>query len=120
VKRPFERSRDSLEDITCLRCLQPKPARDLDRLLWCKECVVKARRRAARRGWIAGTALAVVLGLYIGLVIRPDLSLIPALWVATLLIAFYLGARVTRELLFGLDRVRNRPAAEAVPPSPKE
>ena len=120
MNRPSDRSRDSLEDFTCVRCLQPKPARNLDRLLWCDECVTKARLRAAARGWIAGGGFALLLALYIWFVIQPDLSLIPAAWAATLLIAFYLGARVTRELLYGLDRARNHPAAEAVPPTPKE
>jgi hypothetical protein len=53
-------------------------------------------------------------------VIQPDLSLIPAAWAATLFIAFYLGARVARELLFGFERATNRRAAEAVPPSSPE
>jgi hypothetical protein len=116
----FESGRDSLDELSCVRCLQPKAARNLDRLLWCDDCVAKARRRSARRGWIAGGVAAVLLGLYVWLVIQPDLSLIPGAWVATLLIAFYLGTRVTRELLFGLERAQNRSGEEAVPPTPKE
>jgi hypothetical protein len=82
--------------------------------------VASARARAARLGWIAGAGFTVALAIYIWFVIQPDLSLIPAAWLATLLIAFYLGARVARELLFGFERTRNRPAAEAVPPFLKD
>ncbi len=70
------------------------------------------------RGWISGGILALVLGLYIWLVIQPDLTLIPSAWAATLLVAFYLGARVAREFFYGLDRMTNRRAAEAMPPGP--
>lgn len=107
------------DDVTCVRCLEVKPVKELDRLLWCEECLASARRRAMRRGVTAGGLLALVLGLYIGLVIRPDLSLIPAAWVATLVVAFYLGSRVAREFFFGVERIRNRPAVEASPPGPE-
>jgi len=117
---PAGRNRDSLEELTCVRCLQPKPGRELDRLLWCAGCVTKAKARAAKRGWLAGGIFALLLALYIWVVIRPDLSLIPAAWIATLFIAFYLGARVARELLFGFERALNRSAAEAEPPSLQE
>ena len=104
------------EEVTCVRCLEVRPIEDLDRLLWCEECIRSARRRAARRGWMAGAGLAGFLALYIWLVIQPDLSLIPSAWIATLVVAFYLGGRVARELLFGVDRVMNRRAVEAEPP----
>jgi hypothetical protein len=62
--------------------------------------------------------LALVLAVYIWLVIRPDPELILTGWVATLVVAFYLGSRVARELFYGYDRVRNRRAMEATPPPP--
>ncbi len=105
------------EDVTCIRCLQVKPVQELDRLLWCEECLVRARRRSVRRGWMAGALLAAVLGLYIWLFIQPDLSLIPTAWAATLAVAFYLGGRVARELIFGWERLANRRAVEAAPPN---
>lgn len=105
------------EDVTCVRCLQKRSVEDLDRLLWCEECQAAAKRRAAMRGWLAGGALAVILALYIWLVIQPDLSLIPTGWAATLLVAFYLGSRVARELFLGWERLANRRAVEARPPS---
>lgn len=104
------------EEVTCVRCLQVKPVHELDRLLWCEECQEAARRRATRRGWTAGVALAVILALYIWFVIQPDLSLIPTGWAATLGVALYLGGRVARELFYGAERLLNRRAVEAVPP----
>ncbi len=106
------------EDVTCVRCLQVKSVHELDRLLWCEECQAAARRRAARRGWAAGVALAAVLGVYIWFVIEPDLSLIPTAWAATLAVALYLGGRVARELFYGYERLANRRAREATPPAP--
>jgi len=106
------------EDVTCVRCLEVRPVQELDRLLWCEECLIAARRRSAIRGWAAGAALMVLLGLYIVFVIRPDFSLIPSAWVATLVVALYLGSRVARELFYGYERISNRKAAEAEPPPP--
>ena len=107
----------SAEDVTCIRCLEVRSIQELDRLLWCEECLALARRRAAVRGWIAGGTLFLVLALYVGLWIQPDFSLIPSAWLATLAAAFYLGARVAREFIFGWDRLRNRRAIEASPPN---
>jgi hypothetical protein len=105
------------DDVTCVRCLQVKPVEVLDRLLWCHDCQAAARRRAAIRGWMVGGALVVVLATYIWFVIQPDLSLIPTGWAATLAVAFYLGGRVAREIFYGVDRLLNRRAVEAVPPA---
>lgn len=112
-----DRKDRSAEDITCRRCLEVRSIQELDRLLWCEECLALARRRAAVRGWITGGTLFLVLALYVGLWIQPDFSLIPSAWVATLAAAFYLGARVAREFIFGWDRLRNRRAIEASPPN---
>jgi hypothetical protein len=100
-------------ELPCVRCGVAAPSEDLDRLLWCEACVARARRRAFRTGLLAGGTLALLLALYIGLVIRPDLSLIPAGWVATLVVAFYLGGRVAREVAYGLMRWQNRAGVDA-------
>jgi hypothetical protein len=105
------------EEVTCVRCLEVKPVQELDRLLWCEECLAKARRRATIRGWIGGVALTLVLALYIWFGIQPDLGLIPQFWAASLLVALYLGSRVAREMFYGYDRVRNQRALEARPPA---
>jgi len=104
------------EGVPCVRCLVPTAAAELDRLLWCPECVARARARAPRIGWGSGATLVLLLALYIGGIIRPDLSLIPAGWALTLAVAFYLGGKVARELSFGVIRLRNIPAADARPP----
>ncbi len=119
VRRREPDRRDRLPDeVVCVRCLRPTPADELDRLLWCPECVEAARSRAARIGWSAGGLLALVLALYIWFGIQPDLSLIPTGWALTLAVAFYLGGRIAREISFGVMRLRNRQAVEAVPPTP--
>lgn len=105
------------DDVTCVRCLEVKPVHELDRLLWCEECLERAKNRATLWGWTSGAGLAVVLGLWIWFVIQPDLSLIPSAWVATLAVALYLGGRVAREIIYGAIRWQNRPAVEARPPS---
>ncbi len=104
------------DDLACIRCLQATPLRELDSQFWCGECLTRARRRSAVRGWAAGGAFALVLALYIALWIRPDYSLIPTGWVLVLAVAFYLSGRVVREFLFGWERMRNRRAVEASPP----
>lgn len=113
TERPDPRS----DDLTCIRCLRPTPIKELDSQFWCGECLARAQRRSAVRGWAAGGMLALVLALYIGLWIRPDYSLIPTGWVLVLAVAFYLGGRVVREFLFGWERMRNQRAVEADPPS---
>lgn len=107
------------DDVTCVRCLRVRSVEELDRLLWCEECISAARRRTARRGWLAGAALVIILATYIWFGIQPDLSLIPSAWLATLAVAFYLGGRVARELFYGAERLANRRAVEAVPPPPE-
>jgi hypothetical protein len=103
------------EEVVCVRCLRPTPAADLDRLLWCPECVEAARSRATRIGWTSGGVLAILLALYIWFGIQPDPGHIPQLWAATLAVAFYLGGRIARELSFGIMRLRNQQAVEATP-----
>lgn len=104
------------EEVVCIRCLTPTPSAELDRLLWCPDCVASARRRATWIGWTAGAVLALLLAIYIWFGIRPDLSLIPTGWALTLVVAFYLGGRIAREFAFGVMRLRNQQAAEAAPP----
>lgn len=105
------------DDVTCIRCLEVRSVHQLDRLLWCEECLERARTRATWYGWASGAGLAVVLCLWIWFVIQPDLSLIPSAWVATVAVAFYLGGRVARELIYGSMRWQNRRAVEARPPT---
>lgn len=104
------------DDVTCVRCLEVRPLDELDRLLWCESCVAEAQARARSWGWIGGAVVAVALAIWIWIEIRPS-DLIIGGWIATVVAAFWLGARVARELFFGIMRFRNRRAVEAVPPA---
>ena len=101
-------------DVTCVRCLVVQEAADLDRLLWCEDCRELAQARSMDRGWWVGGAVAALLGAYIWIGVEPSRALMGA-WVGITLAAFYLVSRMTKEVLYGLERVRNSRAVEAVP-----
>lgn len=92
----------------CRRCLRPTPGDDLDRILWCEECVAAERKRAARWGRGLAFAAATLLGVWIALAIRPSDSF-RYLYGLVIVVAFVLGSRLGTELVFGIARVRNRP-----------
>lgn len=99
---------DSTDDtLYCHRCGRPGTADDLDRMLWCEECIGAERRRAA--WWGRGIALvaAVLFALWIALAVRPGPDF-RILWAVLLLFAYYLFTRLARELTYGVIRVRNR------------
>ena len=102
---------------TCVRCLQEKDLDGMDRLLWCEECRAAARQRSGLWGWGIGLFLAVCLALWIWLYIQPS-DLVLGGWIATVVAALWAGARVSREVVYGVFRFSNRRAAEAVPPGP--
>ena len=99
---------DSLE-ATCQRCLQTKPRQDLDRLLWCDACKDGAQANAARQSWYYGLAVAVMLALWIWLYIQPS-NLVIGGWIGTVVGAFYVTARVVREVLYAVARIRGEVA----------
>ena len=101
---------------TCVRCLKEKDLDGMDRLLWCEECRVSARQRSAIWGWGLGLLLAVALALWIWLYIQPS-DLVIGGWIATVVASLWVGARVAREIVYGVIRFTNRKAVEAVPPS---
>ncbi len=110
---------DSLE-ATCLLCLQTKPRQDLDRLLWCDACIADTRARAVSQSWYAGLAVAVVLTLWIWLYIQPS-DLVIGGWIGTVVGAFYVSARIVREVLYAMARIRGEAAnLEATPKEPAE
>jgi hypothetical protein len=104
------------DQVTCVRCLVVKERASLDRLLWCEECREIAQARAMEVGWWVGGAVAAALAAYIWLVVERSRALMGA-WVGLTLAAFYLGGRMTRDLLYGVERMRNSRAREAVPPT---
>ena len=95
---------DSLE-ATCRVCLETKPREDVDRILWCEPCIEKARARATSQSWFVGLAVGAALALWIWLYIQPS-NLVIGGWVGTVVGAFYVSARVAREVLYGVARVR--------------
>ena len=110
---------DSLE-ATCLLCLQTKPRQDLDRLLWCDACIADKKARALSRSWYIGLVVAVVLALWIWLYIQPS-NLVIGGWIGTVVGAFYVSARVVREVLYAVARARGGPAeVSAEPEEPSE
>jgi len=98
---------DPEEGLRCRVCGLEKPRREVDRLLWCEECVQAGRARAATRSWAIGALLALVLGSWIWLYIRPS-DLVLGGWIAVVVAGFWLGARIGREVLFGIYRSRTR------------
>jgi hypothetical protein len=61
-----------------------------------------------------GLATAVILTLWIWLFVQPS-DLVIGGWVGTVLAAFYVTARVAREVLLAAARMRSRPAEGEVP-----
>jgi hypothetical protein len=104
------------EEVTCVRCLEVRETRDLDRLLWCERCREESRRRALILGYVAGFVLAGLLALWIWLVVQPS-DLVLGGWIATVVATVWVGARVSREIIYGAMRFQNRRAAQATPPS---
>ncbi len=84
-------------------------------MLWCDACAEAVSKRATSRGWMIGLATTVILTLWIWLFVQPS-NLVIGGWVGTVLAAFYVTARVAREVLLAAARIRNRPADGAVPP----
>lgn len=98
-----------------MRCGAMTPRADLDRILWCDECRLTVHARATRKSWRAGLVVATALALWIWLYIEPS-NLVIGGWIGTVLAAFYVAARVTREVLYTMARLGKRDLAEPVPP----
>jgi len=98
-----------------VRCLEVKDTGTLDRLFWCEQCRAKAMRRSARVGWLIGGVLTALLAVWIFTAVQPTRLL--GGWIGILAAAFYLTARMVREIGYGAMRLMNRRAVEAVPPS---
>ena len=75
-----------------------------------------ARLRATGKGWAVGIVAALALAAWIWVVIRPT-TLVVGGWLACIVAATWIVARVARETFYGIDRTFNRRATEAVPPT---
>jgi hypothetical protein len=93
-----------LGDLRCQACgtLHERP--ELDRLLWCEECLDRARNRARRGSMVVGLVIAAALAFWIFGVLRP--TVIVGGWIGVVLGGFWVGARVGREVLFAIYRAR--------------
>jgi len=112
TRRPFHP--DDADLVPCTRCEEPSDPAELDRLLWCERCRRVARDRAGWWGWLIGLAFAGCVAAYIWLVVRPS-SLVIGGWVATVVAAAWIGAKVGREIVFGVLRARADRAAISAP-----
>lgn len=77
-------------------------------MLWCGSCTAAARATASRTGWLAGVALAGALALWIVLAAQPSRAMLGG-WIGAVVATWWLGARIGRELCFGVLRFRGRP-----------
>jgi len=96
------------DTLRCRRCGRVRTTDELDRMLWCEDCQLAERRRAAWLGRAGGFAAAIALSFWIAINIQPsDQFLI--LWAMVVIVAFYLLSRLGQELAYGVIRVRNVP-----------
>ena len=93
--------------LICSCCGEPREAAELDRLLWCDGCIVRAKAKASRLGWQFGGVLAAALAAWIFLVQRPS-DIVIGGWLGAVAATLWLGARAGRELWFGFLRFRAR------------
>jgi hypothetical protein len=108
----FRAAADAAE-VQCRRCLRLRPFADLDRMFWCEECRVAARRVAARWGRICALAGAAAVAVWIGLGVRPPSVRLQILYAAAVLVLYRIGRRLAEELVYGVARIRNQRGAEA-------
>ncbi len=95
-----------------MRCLEAHDLMLLDRLLWCERCCAIARDRASAWGWVGGLFFGAGVALYVWLVIRPT-DLVIGGWIGTVVASIWIGARVAREIIYGVMRMRNLPGVES-------
>jgi hypothetical protein len=114
---------DHDDAMRCHRCRQERPTDQLDRMIWCEECLRVERRRAAWWGRGMAFLAAVALSFWIAIQVQPSDQFL-MLWALVVIVAFYLGSRLGTELVFGILRVRNVPGARqdeaASSPRPEE
>ena len=66
------------------------------------------------RGWAVAAAVTALLAVWIWVWVQP--AMLMGVWLAILVAAFWLTAKLAREIGYGAMRFRNRGAVEAVPP----
>lgn len=100
------------DTLRCRRCRRVRTTDELDRTLWCDDCRLAERRRAAWIGRAAAFVGAVALSLWIAIQIQPSDQFL-VLWALVIIVAFYLFSRLGQELVYGVIRVRDVPGVRA-------
>jgi hypothetical protein len=100
--------------LRCRRCDQERTTDQLDRMLWCDDCLRAERRRAGWWGRALGFAAAIALSFWIAIAIQPSPQF-RILWALVVIVLFYLMSRLGQELMFGIFRVRNTSLVRADP-----
>ncbi|HEY8468950.1 MAG TPA: hypothetical protein VIL18_04875 [Longimicrobiales bacterium] len=108
----FRAAADAAE-VQCRRCLRMRPFAALDRIFWCEDCRVAARRFAARWGRIAALGGAIVVTLWIALVVQPSSVRLLILYAVAILAVYRIGRRLAEEVVYGALRIRNQQGARA-------
>ncbi len=104
------------DEVTCVRCLEVYDQMLLDRLLWCDGCRARARNRAGWWGWGGGLAFGMGVAAYVWLIVHPT-DLVLGGWVGTVVAAIWIGQKIAHEISYGVMRVKNARAVDAVPPA---
>lgn len=94
------------DHLICVRCREKRDAAHLDRILWCERCCAEVRRRATLWGRLTGLFAALALVAWIALAVRPRFL---AVWATIVVAAYWLGSKVSREIIYGVIRVAHRP-----------
>lgn len=91
--------------IPCARCGAEHSRGELDRMLWCPECIESTRVDAGRRArWVAAGITLLFTG-WLLLRVRPGGGLLPA-WLGVAAATWWLSARLATEVLYGMVRAR--------------
>ena len=95
------------DEVTCARCGEARDPMEVDRLLWCERCRMRARNEAGWWGWLIGTVFAASVAGYIWLVVRPT-DLVIGGWIATVVAALWIASKIGREAAYGVMRATRR------------
>ena len=98
---------DIAGDFSCVSCERTCRSTELDRHLWCEECIAAARASAKRVGWKFGGGVAAALAAWIFLIVQPTILI--GGWIGAVLAAFWLCSRIGTEFWYGHLRFRKRP-----------
>ena len=91
-------------ETNCQSCQRIYPAYDLDRYLWCPDCLAAVRRRGAHWGRLVGIVAGVAVALYVVLIVKPmRMNLI---WALPPLMTYVLTSRIAVAVTQGYYRSR--------------